>query len=146
MSENRRDEMNSESQLFDFIKTVSNPTIFKEPKSGKFILANESNAKILGLESPDQLVGLTVRDINFSQSQWGRPWAENIEKMDWLAQDKKCAVETTHPFLDKGGLLRYAAMTKSPIFGNSGKVLGIITSSQELTQPLSHNSLYYLYK
>jgi hypothetical protein len=76
--------MNSESQLFDIFKDSPNLGTVKEINSGKYIFASESYSKILGFESPDQMVGLTIRDLNLSQSQWGK---NRLQK--WICSCKK---------------------------------------------------------
>jgi DNA-binding CsgD family transcriptional regulator len=140
--------MKFESQLFDFMKDFPTPVTFKEPKSGKYIFANESFSGIIGFESSDQLIGLTVHDLNFFPSQWGNVWVEEMKKMDWLVQEKKSAVaiKNGNAYLVGEGILRYERTIKTPFLGNCGKVLGIVTSSEDLTERLSHQSLYYLYK
>jgi DNA-binding CsgD family transcriptional regulator len=141
----QEDVMKSESQLFDLIKVLPNPLNFKEPKSGKYVCANDLSARQVGLESAQQMVGLTVHDLDFSQSEWGNALAEKIAKMDYLVREKKAPVGDTATFLNHE-ILIHETVTKFPILGHRGNVLGIVTFNQELTQCLCHRSLYRLYK
>jgi DNA-binding CsgD family transcriptional regulator len=135
-----------ESQLFDYMKTTSQAASIKSSESGKYIFSNAANTRLMGFVSPDLLIGLTVRDLNFSRSQQGNTWAEKIQGMDYLSLEKKCAVEDTHEYLNENGILVYKTTTKLPLIGIRGKVFGIVTFSQELTHRLSHRLLYGLYK
>lgn len=140
--------MQAKSKLFDFSSALPNPVNFKDPKSGKYLFSNELSATLVGLASPEQMVGLTVRDLNFSRSQspWGNALAKKIAHMDSLVQERKVAVNDTAAFLKPDGFLIVETVTKLPILGNQGKILGIATVNQELTQRLSHRLLYELYK
>jgi DNA-binding CsgD family transcriptional regulator len=137
--------MKSENQLFDFFKTLPDPINFKDPKSGKYICANKQSATQVGLESADQMVGLTVHDLAFAQADWGSPLAKRIAHMDWLVQEKKEIVTDTAAWLNHGRLI-YETVVKTPLLSSRGKVLAIATFNQDLTQRLSHPSLYLLYK
>jgi len=138
----------SESLLYDFNMNLPNPVNFKDPKSGKYLFANALSATLVGVKTPEQMVGLTVRDLNFSrsQSQWGKALAEKIAKMDWLVQQHKCRTDDTAAFLKPDGILIVETVTKLPILGTRGKLTGIATLNQELTHRLSHHLLYGLYK
>ena len=140
--------MNTESKLYDFGKILPNPVNFKEPKSGKYVFSNELSATLVGVASAEQMVGLTVRDLNFSRSQspWGDALAKKIAKMDWLVRENKTTINDTAAFLKPNGILIVETVTKLPILGTCGNVLGIATINQELTHRLSHRLLFDLYK
>jgi len=140
-----KDAMKIESQLLDLIHTLPNPLNLKEPKSGKYICANDPSAKQIGLESAEQMVGLTVRDLNFSQSESGNTLAEKIARMDSLVQQRKEPVRDTATFLSRGVLV-HETVIKFPARGSDGNVIGIFTFNQELTHSLSHRTLYTQYK
>jgi len=135
-----------ESQLFDYMRTSSHAASIKSPESGEYIFSNAENTKLMGFGSTDDLMGLTVRDLNFSRSQRGSAWAEKIQEMDYLSRDKKCNVEDTHEYINENGMLAYKTTAKLPLLGIRGNVLGIVTFSWELTHRLSHRLLYRLYK
>jgi len=138
--------MLQESLLFDYMERTSRAASIKSPESGKYIFSNAANASLIGLASPNLLIGLTVRDLNFSRSQHGNEWAKKIEEMDYLSQEKKCVVEDTHVYLNENGVLAYKTTTKLPLIGIRGNVSGIVTFSRELTHRLSHRLLYEQYK
>src|ERR1700686_5306904 len=135
-----------ESQLLDYMRTSSQAASIKSPESGKYIFSNAANTDLMGFASPDQPIGLTVRDLNFSRSQQGNAWAEKIQGMDYLSQEKKCVVEDTREYLNENGILVYKTTTKMPLIGIRGNVFGIVTFSRELTPRLSHRLLYRLYR
>ncbi|WP_158903680.1 LuxR C-terminal-related transcriptional regulator [Burkholderia sp. L27(2015)] len=137
--------MTTESQLFDLIQKLPNPLNLKEPKSGKYVFANDPSAKQIGLESAEQMVGLTVRDLDFSQSESGNTLAEKIARMDSLVQQKKERVRDTATFFNRGVLV-HETVIKFPARGSRGNVIGIYTFNQELTESLSHQTLYTQYK
>jgi len=140
--------MNLESKLYDFSKVLPNPVNFKEPKSGKYLFSNELSATLVGVASAEQMVGLTVRDLNFSlsQSPWGDALAEKIIQMDRHVREKKTAINDTAAFLKPNGILIVETVTKFPMLGASGNLVGIATVNQELTHRLSHHLLFDLYK
>jgi hypothetical protein len=135
-----------ESLLFDYMSALSQPASIKSPESEKYIFSNAANTDLMGFTSTDQLIGLTVRDLNFSRSQQGNAWAEKIRRMDCLSRKKKCAVEDTDKYLNENGILSYKTTTKLPLIGIRGNVLGIVTFSEDLTHRLSHRLLYEQYK
>jgi DNA-binding CsgD family transcriptional regulator len=137
--------MKTESQLLDLIETLPNPLNLKEPQSGKYIFSNDLSAKQIGLESAEQMVGLTVQDLDFSQSESGNTLAAKIAKMDSLVLQKNEPVRDTATFLSRG-ILVHETVIKFPFRGSCGKVIGIVTFNQELTQCLSHQTLYNQYK
>jgi len=136
----------SESLLCDYMNASSQPASIKSPESEKYIFSNAANTDLMGFASTDQLIGLTVHDLNFSRSQQGNAWAEKIRRMDCLARKKKCAVEDTDKYLNENGILSYKTTTKLPLIGMRGNVFGIVTFSQDLTHRLSHRLLYEQYK
>ena len=136
----------SESLLCDYMNASSQPASIKSPESEKYIFSNAANTDLMGFASTDQLIGLTVHDLNFSRSQQGNAWAEKIRRMDCLARKKKCAVEDTDKYLNENGILSYKTTTKLPLIGICGNVLGIVTFSEDLTHRLSHRLLYEQYK
>ena len=138
--------MVSESQLLDYMRTSSQAASIKSPESGKYVFSNAANTSLMGFTSSDQLAGVTVRDLNFSRSLQGNAWAEKIQGMDYLSQEKKCVVEDTGEYLNENGVLVYKTTTKLPLIGIRGNVFGIVTFSRELTHRLSHRLLYELYK
>ncbi|WP_158906739.1 LuxR C-terminal-related transcriptional regulator [Burkholderia sp. L27(2015)] len=135
-----------ESLLFDYMNASSQPASVKSPESEKYIFSNPANTDLMGFASTGQLIGLTVRDLNFSRSQQGNAWAEKIRRMDCLSRKNKCAVEDTDKYLNENGILSYKTTTKIPLIGMRGNVFGIVTFSQDLTHRLSHRLLYEQYK
>ena len=135
--------MNNENQILDAFKSSPHLGTVKEPKSGKYLFASDSYSKVLGFESPDQMTGLTVRDLNLTQERWGE---KDVIKMDQFVLEKKVTAEHTHPFLTASGSLIYETVTKSPILGSRNNIIGIVSFNHDFTERLSHQSLYHMYK
>ncbi len=136
-----------ESRLLDFSLSLPHPVNFKEPDTGRYIFSNKQSANQVGVTSPEQMLGLTVRDLNFSCSNtnWGRALAGKIERMDHMAKQDKVKVEDTAVFLKPDGRLIFESVTKIPILSPRNQVTGIATINQDFTYRLTHRLLYEQY-
>jgi len=134
--------MNSDSKLISAIEHDPRPANFKEADTGKYVVANASNARQLGMENANSMVGLTIHDMSFLQPDWGREHANTMEKLDFHVRDKKIFAYSKHPFLDA----RFEEVTKSPVFGYKNKILGIVSRQRDLTSELSYSGVYELYR
>jgi hypothetical protein len=136
-----------ETRLLDFGLSLPHPVNFKEPDTGRYIFSNTQSANQVGVASPEQMLGLTVRDLNFSRSEtdWGRALAAKIERMDRMAEQDTVKVEDTALFLKPNGRLIFESVTKIPILGGQNRVIGIATINQDLTYRLTHRLLYEQY-
>lgn len=61
--------MTSHSALLSLIESFPVSASLKEADTGKYIINNAHNARQFGVENPADLVGLTIRDIDFKQSK-----------------------------------------------------------------------------
>jgi len=101
----------------------------------------------MGVQDPQDLVGLTVSDVTFLQPDWGGKFANIVAELDFRAAQERTAVSSKHPFLDASGEAQFEEVIKSPIYGSrSKKILGIITYRQDLTDRLSCSEVYALYR
>lgn len=81
--------MKSESGLISSIQNYPCPATLKESGTGKYIVANLCLAQEVAIPNPDDLIGLTVHDLQFAQSNEGRQQAKRIAELDYLACEKK---------------------------------------------------------
>jgi hypothetical protein len=121
----------SGSLLFDYLSVTSQTASIKSPECGEYTSSNSANTKLMGFASPHQLIGLTVRDLDFSRSRQGSIWAANIQRMDYVCQKEKRVVDETHEYLNEACILSYTITTKLPLIGIRGRVFGIVTLNQE---------------
>jgi hypothetical protein len=138
--------MNSHHQLIASIEKCTYPATLKAADSGKYLVSNLANARHFGMPNPGDMVGLTVRDLNFSHPVWGKRFVRETESIDARVRDQG-AVETEHrSILVNDAQLRYEEMVKFPLFGATKKVIGIVSYTQDLTHSLSHRALYRRYR
>ena len=137
--------MKSHSQLIGIIEKFPHPATFKAADTGKYIFSNVANSKHFGVLNPEEMVGLTVHDLNFAQPAWGTRFAHKIAEIDFRVRDEKTVVSDKRSILVNGGELRHEEMIKFPALGTSEHVLGIVTYSQDLTPALSYTELYRQY-
>jgi len=138
--------MKSHIALIELVETCPNPASFKEADTGKYIVNNAANARQFGILDPNDLIGLTVHDLKFSQPVWGIQYANAIEKLDFLASDEKRFVTDRHLFLDDSGDVQYEKLTKFPVLGLRKNVLGIVTYRHDLTHTIPLADLCALYE
>lgn len=137
--------MMSDSEIFDLVDFLPYAS-FKDATTGKYIWVNDGLATRCRLQSPAQMVGLTVGDLGFAQTQCGKAVEEQTRRMDGLVRAKKRGVKLTHAgmrFAD--GNLIYQTISKLPVVGERN-LLGIITFGEDLTSTLPHLALYFMYK
>lgn len=102
--------------------------IYFKDKTGKLIMVNEAHAKGLGL-APGKVIGKTDFDI------FDRPRAEKMFK------DDEYVIKTGKPIIDKieratrpDGQDNYVSTTKIPRYDKSGKIIGLIGITRDITQ------------
>jgi two-component system sensor histidine kinase/response regulator len=101
---------------------------FKDAKS-RFLLINEAQCKILGVESSGEAFGKT--DFDFFTPEHARAAYKDEQKI----------VKTGKPLINKiekirraDGQFRWVTCTKMPIKGKNGRVMGIVGISRDITE------------
>jgi|GEM_PF-6778503 len=138
--------MKSDSALMSLIENFPVSASLKEADTGRYIVNNLYNAQQFGIKNPKDMVGLTIHDVNFSHPGWGTQYASAIEKLDFLARDKKTHVLGRHQFLDDSGEAQLEEMVKFPVLGSQGNILGIVTYRHDVTPTLAPSQLYQLHR
>ncbi len=138
--------MKSDSAIISFLENFPVSASLKEADTGKYIVNNVYNSRQFGVQDPTDLVGITIRDLKFRQSEWGARYASMIEKLDFRAREKKSHVLGRHQFLDDDGDVQLEEMVKFPVLGSRKNILGIVTYRHDITPTLPPNNLYRLYR
>ncbi|MDO8953287.1 MAG: PAS domain-containing sensor histidine kinase [Gammaproteobacteria bacterium] len=97
--------------------------IYWKDKEGYFRGCNENHAKVLGLASPQDIIGLTLKDLLPEQ-------AGLIEATENLVLET--ALETTIEEPGKNGTIYLSK--KAPLKDPAGKVIGLIVTSFDITE------------
>ena len=145
--------MLSDSLIFDMVQTLPFSS-FKDASTGKYILTTDEGAAYWRLDSPAQIVGLTLADLSTGttkenvgpvQSRLSKAYATQTTDMDRWVREQKRSIKATRIGLRFGdGNLTYESVAKLPIVGEKN-LLGIVTYGMDLTSKLSLRSLYLLY-
>jgi len=139
--------MKSESGLISFIQNYPHPASFKEADTGKYIIVNHCLAQETGLSNTEDLIGLTVHDLQFAKSGEGLQQAKRIAELDYLASEKKSLASDRFAFFESGnGEVQFDEVTKVPVLGHGGNILGVVTYQSNLTPTLPLNQVYDLYR
>jgi Bacterial regulatory proteins, luxR family/PAS fold len=137
--------MKSHSELISLIEKFPQPTTFKAADTGKYIFSNVANSKNYGVLFPEELVGLTVHDLNFAQPAWRTRFAQKITELDLRVREEKTLVTGKRSMLLNSGAILYEELVKFPVLDASKRVLGIVSYTQDLTVALSGTELYRQY-
>ena len=118
----------------------------KTADTGKYIFSNTALQERFGDLFPRDLVGLTVRDLNYAFPAWGGEHSIRTEAFDLRVREHKASVTDKRAMRLNNGAIVYEEMTKFPVLGIGNDVLGIVTYGQDLTQTLSCAELYRQYQ
>jgi hypothetical protein len=106
---------------------LPDPIYFKD-RDGRFTRVNRAQARVLGVDDPDQAVGKTDADF-FRPEQVAAAWA-----------DEQAIMVTGEPLVSKveqretpDGRVRWFSTTKMALRGPTGDVIGTMGSSGEIT-------------
>lgn len=100
--------------------------IYIKDLKGKYLMVNPAAAKIVGL-TPDTMTGKTDREL-FSEEA-----CQRIEKIDREIIQENTTYTYETPIHFKGKIL-YSSTTKFPYYSPSGKIIGVIGISRDITE------------
>lgn len=138
--------MKSDSNLISLIENFPVSASLKESDTGRFIINNDHNLRQFGIENWRDITGLRIQDISFPQSEWGRQYARSVEMLDIAVRETKSPTIRRSRFIDKSGGVQMEEVTKLPIFGFHGRVLGIVSYRYDVTRSLPPISIYQLHR
>lgn len=122
------DQMRQERNLLrTVIDNVPDP-IFVRDLAGRYVLCNVSDARALGVEQPDEVLGKT--DFDFY------PHALAVQ----FQSDNQAILETGQPIInreersrDQDGEPRWVLTTKVPLRDSQGQVAGLVSIARDVT-------------
>jgi rsbT co-antagonist protein RsbR len=104
-------------------------TIYVKDREGRFEVVNQAMAQLLGVASPDALIGKTDRELFPPElaSQYGA--------------DERALIDTGIPLLDKeepvqyaDGTLHWFVTAKVPLRDAQGRIIGLVGRGQDITE------------
>ncbi|WP_158899280.1 LuxR C-terminal-related transcriptional regulator [Burkholderia sp. L27(2015)] len=140
--------MNSHREFINLMENLPQTVTvtFKTADTGKYIFSNAALQERFGDLFPRDLVGLTVRDLNYAFPAWGGEHSSRTEAFDLRVREHKASVTDKRAMRLNSGAIVYEEMTKSPVLGIGNHVLGVVTYGQDLTPTLSCTELYRQYQ
>ena len=121
--------LNYERYLWQTMLDISPDHIYFKDADSRFIKSSNAQAHQFGLQSPDEMVGKTDFDF-FSES-----------RARLAFEDEQAIIRTGKPVIDKeereiwkDGRISWAASTKMPMRDGTGKIIGIMGISRNITK------------
>ncbi len=103
--------------------------IYVKDKAGRYLVANQSIAKMHGFSSPESFLGKSVFDL-FPPEQSAALHATDMEVLKGITQ----ITEGDRAVVDKDGNTHWILMTKVPFANAQGEILGIVGLNRDITQ------------
>ncbi|OGV67273.1 MAG: hypothetical protein A2283_05025 [Lentisphaerae bacterium RIFOXYA12_FULL_48_11] len=103
--------------------------IYIKDTHGKFLTANKAVADFVGVANPDDVTGKT--DFDFFPKEQARRYFDDEQE---IIHTGKPVLHKEEPKLDKSGVKREIFVTKMPVTGDDGKVIGLLGFSTDLTE------------
>jgi two-component system, cell cycle sensor histidine kinase and response regulator CckA len=103
--------------------------IYLKDSDGRFILVNQAEARLVGLEDPRELLGR--RDADFVGAELSDKYrADDLRVM----RGAKSLVNIEEQSRDAEGTLKWVLTTKVPLVGLDGEVTGLVGISRDITE------------
>ena len=122
-------ELDRERDLWRMLLDNSPDHIYFKDAQSRFIKSSNAQARQFGVESPDEMVGKT--DFDFFAEAHARPAFEDEQEI----------IRTGRPIIAKeerevwnDGHVTWASSTKLPMRDDSGKIVGIVGVSRDITE------------
>lgn len=119
--------MRERVQLRTLVDTLPD-LIYIKDMSGKYLLFNQAYLEFLDLQNEDAIIGKTAYDLY--SPEMARAFNEQDEAVLSTGQT---SIDFNFRY-QHHGQLKYFLITKNPMFDISGKVIGIIGCSRDITQ------------
>ncbi|HYG76201.1 MAG TPA: GGDEF domain-containing protein [Planctomycetota bacterium] len=102
--------------------------IYAKDAQGRYVIDNAADQQILGVNSPEEVIGRTVFDF-FPPEIAERFHADDLE----VISTGKPLFNREEPYRDKDGNLRWLSTTKVPLRDPKGIVTGLVGISRDIT-------------
>src|SRR5260364_258124 len=131
------------SDIIDQALTLAS---LKDAKSGKYLLSNRFEPEFSGL-TPEEIVGLTVDDLNVGLLKGSKPALVNaIKTMDKKVSMHRAPALLKEVWVTHDGFIKTRNLIKIPIIGHNNKTLAIFAYDEDLTPRLNVFDLFSLYE
>jgi|GEM_PF-3927740 len=103
--------------------------IFVKDLKGRYIVKNEANLKILGINSIEDVLGKTASEIYSPEAA-----AHCIKDDEIVFNSGQPLLDQEEPFLDRNGRRHLLLTTKVPLRDQRGQVIGLVGISRDITE------------
>ncbi len=103
--------------------------IFARDRECRFTLSNLSDAKVMGVSNPDQLLG--KNDLDFYSPELATRYIADDKK---VIEDGLELINIVEPSADQNGNERWIMTTKVPLRDNQDQIIGLVGIARDITQ------------
>jgi len=107
--------------------------IYVKDRQGRFLAANLATARIMGVATPDDLLGKS--DADFYPPDLAAQYRADEED---LLSSGQPVINRDEPRRDANGALQDVVTTKVPLKDDQGRVVGLVGISRDLTRRVGH--------
>jgi PAS domain S-box-containing protein len=122
-------ELNRERDLWRTLLDNSPDHIYFKDAHSRFIKASKAQARQFGVESPDEMLGKT--DFDFFDEAHARPAFEDEQE---IIRTGRPMIAKEEREVWKDGHVTWASSTKMPLHDDTGKIIGIMGISRDITE------------
>lgn len=102
--------------------------VYAKDLQGRFIMANDEVARVMGAKSAEEMVGKT--DADFYPAYMAE--AFNLDEMR-VIRDGVSIINKDEPRQNSGAEMRWILTTKVPLRDEAGKIIGLVGVSKDIT-------------
>lgn len=114
--------------LYTLINTLPDLVYAKDTDSN-FLVANQTLANMLGVESPTELIG--TNDFEYFEEELARKYYNDEQQL--LASGERM-LNIEEPTVDKDGNQRWLLTSKVPVRNSQGKLTGFVGVGRDITE------------
>jgi len=122
-------ELYREKEFLNILMEAIPDAIYFKDTQSRFTKVNRAHAERMGLKDPAEAVGKT--DFDFYSEEFAR---EAFEDEQCIIREGKPIINKVERVVGKDGRVRWVTATKMPIIDRSGKVVGIVGISRDITE------------
>jgi len=122
-------ELYREKEFLNILMEAVPDAIYFKDTQSRFTKVNRAHAERMGLKDPAEAVGKT--DFDFYSEEFAR---EAFEDEQCIIREGKPIINKVERVVGKDGRVRWVTATKMPIIDRTGKVVGIVGISRDITE------------